>query len=142
MDSLPSVLPGKPIHTHTPTHTHHIFIHSSVNEHLGSFHSAAMNTGVHGCGGGLIAQSCLTLCDPMNCSLPGISVHRILQASILEWVAISYSRGIFPIQESNLCLLHLLHWQADSLALCYLHSPIYTLDRAQVARIAGRFFTR
>ena len=32
-------------------------------------------------------QSCATLCDPMNCSLPGFSVHKILQARILEWVA-------------------------------------------------------
>ena len=41
----------------------------------------------------LVAQSCLTLCDPMDCSPPGISVHRISQARILEWVVISSSRG-------------------------------------------------
>ena len=35
----------------------------------------------------LVAQFCLTLCDPMDCSLPGSSVHEILQARILEWVA-------------------------------------------------------
>ena len=40
-----------------------------------------------------VAQSCLTLCDPMDCSPPGFSVHGILQARILEWVAISFSRG-------------------------------------------------
>ena len=40
-----------------------------------------------------VAQSCLTLCDPMDCSPPGSSVHGILQARILEWVAISFSRG-------------------------------------------------
>ena len=40
-----------------------------------------------------ITQSCLTLCDPADCSPPGSSVHRILQARILEWVAISFSRG-------------------------------------------------
>ena len=40
-----------------------------------------------------VAQSCLTLCDPVDCSLPGYSVHGILQARILEWVAISFSRG-------------------------------------------------
>ena len=39
-----------------------------------------------------LLQSCLTLCDPMNCSLPGFSGHGILQARILEWVAISYSK--------------------------------------------------
>ena len=37
--------------------------------------------------------SCLTFCDPMDCSLPGSSVHGILQARILEWVAIPFSRG-------------------------------------------------
>ena len=40
----------------------------------------------------LVTQSCLTLCHPMDCSLPGSSVHGILQAWILEWVAISFSR--------------------------------------------------
>ena len=40
-----------------------------------------------------VAQSCLTLCDTMNCNLPDSSVHRILQAKILEWVAISFSTG-------------------------------------------------
>ena len=39
------------------------------------------------------AQSCPTLCDPTDCSLTGSSVHGILQARILEWVAISFSRG-------------------------------------------------
>ena len=42
---------------------------------------------------GSVAQSCLTLCGPMDCSPPGSSVHGILQARILEWVAISSSRG-------------------------------------------------
>ena len=41
----------------------------------------------------LVAQSCPTLCDPMDCSPPGSSVHEILQARILEWVAIPFSRG-------------------------------------------------
>ena len=40
-----------------------------------------------------IAQSCPTLCDPMGCSLPGSSVCGIFQARVLEWVAISFSRG-------------------------------------------------
>ena len=52
------------------------------------------------------SQSCLTLCDPMDCSLPGSSVHGILQARILEWVTISFSKRIFPSQELNPCLLH------------------------------------
>ena len=37
------------------------------------------------------SQSCLTSCDPMGCSPPGASIHRILQARILEWVSISFS---------------------------------------------------
>ena len=40
-----------------------------------------------------VAQSCLTLCDPMDCSLPGSSVHGIFQARVLEWIAISFSRA-------------------------------------------------
>ena len=41
----------------------------------------------------LVAQSCLTLCNPMDCSPPGSSLHGILQARTLEWVVISFSRG-------------------------------------------------
>ena len=40
-----------------------------------------------------VALSCLTLCDPMDCSLPGSSIHGILQARIPEWVAIPFSSG-------------------------------------------------
>ena len=40
-----------------------------------------------------VFQSCLTLCDPVDCSPPGSSIHGILQARILEWIAISFSRG-------------------------------------------------
>ena len=40
-----------------------------------------------------VTQSCLTLCDPMDCSPPGSSVHGILQARILEWVALLFFRG-------------------------------------------------
>ena len=53
-----------------------------------------------------VAQSCLTLCNPVDCSPPGCSVHGILQARILEWVAISFSRGIFLTQGSNPGLPH------------------------------------
>ena len=47
-----------------------------------------------------VAQSCPTLCEPIDCSLPGSSVHGIIQAGILEWLAISFSipqhsKGIF-----------------------------------------------
>ena len=40
-----------------------------------------------------VAQSCPTLCDPMDCSPPGSSIHGIFQARVLEWVAISFSKG-------------------------------------------------
>ena len=63
----------------------------------------------------------------MDCSLPGSSLHGILQARVLEWVAIALSKtavgshillqGIFLTQGSN---LHLLHWQANALTLCHL----------------------
>ena len=43
-------------------------------------------------------QSSPTLCDPVDCSPPGSSVHGILQARILEWVAMPSSRGIFLTQ--------------------------------------------
>ena len=41
-----------------------------------------------------VAQSCLTLCDPVDCSPPGSSIHGIFQARVLEWVAISFSRDL------------------------------------------------
>ena len=53
-----------------------------------------------------IAQLCSTLCDPMDCSLPDSSVHGILQARILEWVAILFSKGLSLTQGSNLGFLH------------------------------------
>ena len=42
----------------------------------------------------LVIQSCLTFCNPVDCSPPGSSVHGILQARILEWVVIPFSRGL------------------------------------------------
>ena len=49
----------------------------------------------------LVVQSCPTLCDPMDCSLPGSSVHEILQARILGWVAIPFSRGSSPPKDQT-----------------------------------------
>ena len=45
------------------------------------------------------SQSCLILCDPMDCSPPSFSVHGIFQARILEWVAISFSRGSSQLRD-------------------------------------------
>ena len=42
-----------------------------------------------------VSQSCLTLSDPMDCSLPGSSVHRIFQARVLEWGAIAFSTNTY-----------------------------------------------
>ena len=72
----------------------------------------------------VIAQSCPTLCNPIDCSPPGSSVHGILQARILEWGCHALLQGIFPTQGSNPHLLHLLHWQAGSLPLAPPGKPI------------------
>ena len=53
---------------------------------------------VHACS---VAQSCPTLCDPVDCSLQGSSVHGIFQARILEWVAISFSKRAQRVQINN-----------------------------------------
>ena len=66
-----------------------------------------MHVQVHVCA--KVLPSRLTLCDPVNCSPPGSSVHGILQARILGWVLL---QGIFQTHGSN---LGLLHCQADSL---------------------------
>ena len=49
----------------------------------------------------LVTQLCPTLCNAMDCSLPGSSVHGIFQARILEWLAISFSKGIFSAQDQT-----------------------------------------
>ena len=63
-----------------------------------------------------VTQSCPTLSDPMDCSPPGSPLHGISQARILEWFALSFSRGSSQPRD-QICLLH---WQADSLLLSYL----------------------
>ena len=55
-----------------------------------------------------VAQSCLTLFDPMDHSPPGSSIHLILQTRSLDWVAMPLSNGTFPTQGLN---LQFLHWQ-------------------------------
>ena len=75
----------------------------------------------------LVTQLWLTLWDRMDCSPPASSVHGILQAGILEWVAISSSRGSSRPRVWTRGLLHLLHWQVDSLPLSYLGSPQFSI---------------
>ena len=48
-----------------------------------------------------VVQSCLTLSDPMNCSLPGSSIHGIFQARVLEWGAIAFSRETLYSQQKR-----------------------------------------
>ena len=55
-----------------------------------------------------IAQLCPTLCNPMDCSLPGSSVSGILQAKILEWVAIPFSKGSSKPRSPTLQIYSLL----------------------------------
>ena len=76
-----------------------------------------------------VSQSCLTLCDPMKCKLPGSSVHEILQARILEWVSMLFSRGssgprghahtscVFGI--GTQALYHQCHLGSPKLAACH-----------------------
>ena len=73
----------------------------------------------------LVAKSVWLFCDSMDCSLLHSSVHGLSQTRKLEWVAISFPLGIFPIQGSNSCFLHcrqiLYHWvtrEAPDLLYC------------------------
>ena len=59
----------------------------------------------------------------MDCSMPGSSVHGILQVKVQEWIAIPFSRGASQPQGLNMHLLCLLYWQVDSLPLSYQRSP-------------------
>ena len=58
--------------------------------------------------------------NPMDCSLPGFSVHGISQARMLEWVVIPFFRGSFQARDQT-CISS--HWQVDSLPLSHLGSP-------------------
>ena len=84
-----------------------------------------------------VAQSCLTLCDPMDCRLPGSSVHGIFQAIVLEWIAISFSRGSSWPRDGT-WVSHILDrrftvWATRELPQSYMISNI---DLFQIWRIA------
>ena len=75
--------------------------------------------------------SCVWLCDPMDCSPPGCSVHGILQARI-TWVGCHGLRqGMFLTQGSKRCLLHFLHQRAGSLPLAPRPNPTCTYKYVQ-----------
>ena len=75
--------------------------------------------------GAMSLQSCLTLCNSMDCSFSGSSVHGVLQARTLEWVAMPSSRGSsWPRDQTSICLLC---WQEGSLPLIPPGKPFRTL---------------
>ena len=80
--------------------------------------------------GCLVAKSRPTLCDPVDCSLPGSSVHGIFQARILEWAAISFSRGSSKPRDRTRvshvvgrCFYRLSHRVIAFLLISWLQSP-------------------
>ena len=76
------------------------------------------------------AQPCL-FAKPMDCSLPGSSVHGIFQVKNTGVGCHFLLQGIFLTQGSNPCLWHLLHWQANSLPLSHLGSPVVCICQSQ-----------
>ena len=92
-----------------------------------------------------VDKLCPTLCDPVDCSPPGTSVHEDFQAKILEWVAISFSGGIFPTQGLN---LHLQHWQVDSSPLSHQGSLFgewkegFHIDNWMTAMLSNHYFIK
>ena len=64
-----------------------------------------------------VTQSCPTLCNPMNCSLPGSSIHGDSPGNNIGVDCHGFLQGIFPTQGSNPHLLCLLHWQVDFFTL-------------------------
>ena len=71
-----------------------------------------------------VSQSCLTLSDPMNCSLPGSSVHGIFQARVLEWVAIAFS-GMYVYKCIHICIHTHIYMCVCIYIYKYTHTHIY-----------------
>ena len=85
-------------------------------------------------------QLCLTLCDPMDCSLPGSSVCGIRQARILELVAIPFFRGSSRPRDRT-HISSLLHWQTDSLPLLPPGKPFHTGKQANILGVRGHLWS-
>ena len=87
-------------------------------QHLVTEKPASGGQGCRACMRAKSLQSCPTLCNPIDWSLAGSSIHGILQARILEWVAKSSSRGSSQLRHHT-CIYYLclLHWQMGSLPL-------------------------
>ena len=86
----------------------------------------SLHLSVYGC----VHTQCLTLCDPMACSLPVFSVHRILQARILEWVAISFSRGSSWPRDQT-CISCIGKWILYQWSTWEAHTCLYTFIQIQ-----------
>ena len=84
-----------------------------------------------------VTQSCPTLRDPMDCSLPGSSIHGIFQAIVLEWGAIAFSPDLFTPSQMVILLASSLR---SSLLLC---SPLFILPtKAYLLFLQVTFFNR
>ena len=77
----------------TALHTSHFTLLTCSNKMLGKLWSINLRLSLTSSVSVSLSQLCLTLCNPMDCSSSGSSVHGILQARILQWVASSFSRG-------------------------------------------------
>ena len=85
-----------------------------------------------------VAQSCPILSDPMDCSLPGSSIHGIFQARVLEWDAIAFSDiSLLVSSIHGICQARMLEW----IAIPFSSGSSQPRDQTQVSCIAGSFFT-
>ena len=120
------------LHINNVTTIHHIIPFQGVfcqgciwAEVFSSINSHCMCVYVCVCVCVLVTQSYLTLCDPMDCSPPGSSVHGILQARILEWNAITFSRGS--------------SWSRDQIWVSWIASRFFTIKTSNVtSQLGGR----
>ena len=87
-----------------------------------------------------VTQSCLTLLDPMDCSLPGSSVHGIFQARVLEWVAISFSRGSSRSRDRTCssCIAGGI-FITEASGLFRIYPPCWSVCCRKAGRVCGKF---
>ena len=77
-----------------------------------------------------VAQSCQTLCDPMDCSLPGSSIHGVFQARVLEWGAIAFSNLFTRGTKKTILLISCVIRQASfSSGKCSAAASFYVQQR-------------
>ena len=89
-----------------------------------------------------VAQSCLTLCNPMDCSRQHSSIHGIFQARVLEWVAISFSRGSSQPRGrtwvSHIVGRHFTIWatrEVHNIAITQVYAPTSNAEKAEVEQV-------